>query len=116
MTRNKRTVRYRKCTGSVEVTTLTGSYTGEFGTEYTEPEEIQAVVAPPTGEVYRDMFGLLDTYDCILTVDDPHCPISEEDVVLLARYAGGSEAEYIVKRCAPTLNSCSYALTQVSRS
>lgn len=114
MARNKRTIHVRKFTGTIEYTNVTGTYTGEFKDTYADPVEMRGVVSPPTGEVYRDMFGALADYDCILTIDDPDCPIDEDDIVLFSQ-RGSTEDEYIVKRCAPSLNTCVYALTRVTR-
>ena len=37
-----------------------GYYTGEQEASYEDAKAIKGVVSPPTGEVYRDMFGMLD--------------------------------------------------------
>lgn len=93
-----------------------GYYTGEQEASYEDAKAIKGVISPPTGEVYRDMFGMLDDYDCVLTVSDPECPIREEDIVLFTRRkSDDTQDEYIVKRCAPSLNTCAYALTKVNR-
>ncbi len=116
MRRNERAVYYRKYSGLTDVINEDGYYTGEQETKYEDAKEIRGVVSPPTGEVYRDMFGVLDDYDCVLTVSDPDCPIREEDIVLFARRkSDNTQDEYIVKRCAPSPNTCVYALTKVNR-
>lgn len=116
MCRNERTVYYRKYAGLTDVVNEDGYYTGEQEAKYEDAEEIRGVVSPPTGEAYRDIFGMLDDYDCVLTVSDPECPIREEDIVLFARRkSDDTQDEYIVKRCAPSLNTCAFALTKVNR-
>ena len=78
-----------------------GYYTGEQEASYEDAKAIKGVVSPPTGEVYRDMFGMLDDYDCVLTVSDPACPIREDDFVLITRRKSDyTQYEFFVIRCA----------------
>lgn len=120
-----------------------GNRTGEYAVYYKPPVEVLANVSAAHGEVQEEMFGRNLSYDKVIVLDDPSCPIDEDAVLFvdkppdsredfaylydsdgnLVRDSDGEPVgttvhhplfDYIVKRAARTLNTVAYAIERVT--
>lgn len=87
--------------------------TGEYAVGYSNPVTSCGNFSPVTGSVMSELFGGLEGYDTILTLDDPNTPIDEYSVLWVDRDTSQPH-NYVVKKVARSLNSVSIALSKVT--
>ncbi len=120
-----------------------GNKTGEFVVYYHEPVPLMGNVSVAHGEVQEELFGPSISYDKVILLEDPACPIAEDSVLFVDKEPEFSPQDailfdsdgnplldsqgerlyatilhpmfdYIVKRAARSLNSSSYAIERVT--
>lgn len=118
MERNKRCFWYLLFDRKVAITDEWGNESGEHIVLYKDAVKMNANVSAATGASQVEQFGSFISYDKVIVVDDPSCPIDENTVLFIDKepeYAedGTPMYDYIVKRVAKSLNSISIAVSKV---
>ena len=96
-----------------------GDYiTGDMNVVYDTPVECYGNVAPPSGNVFVELFGADVRYDRVIVLDDASTPITEGTVLCIdsAPSYDGEDLiyDYIVRKVARSLNSVSIAVSKVN--
>ena len=98
-----------------------GNLTGEYRLSYDNPTAIMANVSATRGEATTRQFGDEESYDRVIVLDDPRCPIAVTSHLWIdtppeIAEDGSTETphDYIVKRVATSLNSVSIAVSKVN--
>lgn len=120
-----------------------GNRTGEFVAYYHEPVLLRGNVSVAHGEIQDELFGKSISYDKVILLDDPNCPIAEDTVLFVDKAPVFSEGagvlfdsdgnpvldsegrmigttilqpmfDYIVRRAARSLNTAAYAIERVT--
>lgn len=120
-----------------------GNKTGEFVVYYSEPVPIRGNVSVAHGEIQDELFGPSISYDKVILLEDPECPITEDSVLFVDKEPEFSTSDavlldsngvpllnskgerlyatvphplfdYIVKRVGRSLNTSSYAIERVT--
>lgn len=116
--RNKVPFWYCTYAGKEEIIDGDGNSTGDYVLSYSAPVQILGNVSPARGEAQMELFGNDLSYDKIIIVEDPNCPITETSVLFVDKSpefsSGRPLFDYIVKRAARSLNSASYAIERVT--
>lgn len=102
---------------------------GEYVTGYKEVTSCKANISPATGEVEREMFGISEGYDKIITLSDPKTPIDEHTVLWIDKtpdeepdsykgvMCGGKRVtkyDYVVRMVARYLHGAVIAVSKVN--
>lgn len=104
--RNKRKFWYSKYLGKTAITDENGNLTGESTVSYSEPVECEGNVSFPTGFANVEKFGLIVSYDILITLEDPDTPIDESTVLWVYNRDPETEPfDFEVRRVARSLNS-----------
>lgn len=119
MKRNQQTFWYQLYSKSVPVLDDEGFDTGEKSSGYLAPVKLKGNISPANGMVQYNMFGTLTPYERVIVLDDVNCPIKEDSVLFVdlePTYTDNvltNSHNYIVERCAKSLNSISYLIKRV---
>ena len=75
-------------------------------------------ISPATGYTNAEQFGNSIDYDRVVVIDDPDCPIKENDILFIDVEPTKNDDsdyiyDYIVKKVARSLNSVSIAVSRV---
>ena len=121
LTRNKIRIFYANYRDKIPFVDEYGNRTGEYKIRYWNPTEIMANVSSARGESTTRQFGEDVSYDRILVLDDPKCPITETSILWIDTLPtieedGSTKTpyDYIVKQVAVSLNSVSIAVSRVA--
>lgn len=130
MERNKVDFWYAPYEGHTHKVDEYGNELNETEVSYGNPVQCKGNVSAARGETLSRLFGEAEGYDKVIVLDDPDSPITEYDVLWVDSTpvvtGEGSLAtdentgkvltpwDYIVKKCARSLNSVSIAITKVS--
>lgn len=93
--------------------------TGDMNVVYDTPVECYGNVAPPSGNVFVELFGADVRYDRVIVLDDPSTPITEGTVLCIDSAPSYNEDndliyDYIVRKVARSLNSVTIAASKVN--
>lgn len=120
-----------------------GNKTGEFVVYYHKPVLLLGNVSVARGEVQDELFGKSISYDKVILLEDPNCPINEDTVLFVDKEPEFSPKDellfdnnghpildshgeplyatilhplfdYIVRRAGRSLNSAAYAIERVT--
>lgn len=104
-----------------------GNRTGDYAVFYAPPVRLTGNVSVAHGEVQDELFGRSISYDKVILLDDPNCPMQEDSVLFVDREPQfktitGRNGEtvqlplfdYIVKRVARSFYSSAYAIERVT--
>ena len=116
--RNKIRFYYALCTGESAVQSE-NYFPGDTVVSYGAPVEVEGNIAPPSGNVFVELYGNNIQYDRVIVLDDPNTPIDETTVLCIDKepsYDGSGQLifDYIVRRVARSLNSVSIAVSRVN--
>lgn len=126
--RNKRVFYYAAYVRQEEIVDEYGNATGQFSVTYTNPEKMSGNISAAQGEVQNRQFGDSETYDKVIVLDCPDCPIDEYSILWIDKIPELDESgalmlddngevvtphDYIVKKVARSLNSVSIAVSKV---
>ena len=121
LVRNKVRIFYANYRDKTPMEDEYGNLTGEYQITYGNPVAILANVSAARGESTTRQFGEDVSYDRIIVLDDPACPIAETSVLWIdtppeIAEDGTTETphDYIVKQVATSLNSVSIAVSKVN--
>lgn len=129
LARNKSTFFYALHAGQTELKDEYGNATGQYSVSYTEPVQALGNISAAQGEMQSRQFGESETYDKVIVLDDPNTPLNEYAVLWIdslpeLTYDGHlalddrgevkTPHDYIVKKCARSLNSVSIAVSKVA--
>ena len=92
-----------------------GYETGEKILSYEDPQELKCNVGTASGETVLARFGVTENYDLIMMTDKMDVPIDESTVLFVDKEPefddeGLPKYDYVIKRCAKTLNHRIFAL------
>lgn len=110
--RNKTTLYYALYTGKQKMYDHNGMFTGDYEETYGEPVMARMNVAPATGDVDWNPFGISTPYTKVAMTFDLNCPISETTKVWIDKDVK-EPANYVVMALARSLNNIVYALREV---
>lgn len=98
-----------------------GNKTGEYEIAYKNPVELKGNISAARGETITRQFGEDVTYDRVIVLDDPKCPIDEFSILwidTLPEIGVGGDTQtphdYVVKKVARSINSVSIAVSKVT--
>jgi hypothetical protein len=121
MFRNKVKFYYASYKDQTEIVDEYGNATGEYEISYSNPIGCLGNVSAAQGEMQSRQFGESESYDKVIVLDDRDAPIDEHSILwvdtLPTLNADGTTAtphDYIVKKCARSLNGVSIAIRKVS--
>lgn len=118
LARNKRAFYYALYLGQTEIIDEYGNVTGEYSVQYSDPIKMFGNVSAAQGEMQTRQFGESETYDKVIVLDDPKCPIDEYSILWVdtrPEVVDGvtTPHDYVVKRVAKSLNGVSIAISKV---
>ena len=120
MTRNKTEFYYAAYIGETDIIDEYGNLTGEIDMAYGNPTKIFGNISAAQGEVQSREFGVSESYDKVIVLDDRNAPIDEHTILWIDTLphpnADGSTDtphDYIVKKVARSLNGVSIAISKV---
>ena len=98
-----------------------GDYTGAKTKTYGTPVEMWANISAARGESAVEQFGVNENYSRTIVTDDLSCPITTESKLWVGTPATDGNGtvlshNYRVVRIAKSLNSITYAITEVNAS
>lgn len=116
--RNLRTFWYCLYDGKVELEDEDGNVTGDYAVQYQDPVALRGNISTARGTVQDEVFGQDISYDRVIILDDPNCPIDENTVLFVDKepemVSDGTVSrplfDYVVRRVARSLNSVAYAI------
>ena len=116
--RNLRTFWYCLYDGKVELEDEDGNVTGDYAVQYQDPVALRGNISTARGTVQDEVFGQDISYDRVIVLDDPDCPIDENTVLFVDKepemVTDGTVTrplfDYVVRRVARSLNSVAYAI------
>ena len=98
-----------------------GNKTGEYEVSYENPVPLKANISAARGETISRQFGEDVSYDRVIVMDDPHCPIDEYSILWIDTVPvideNGKTAtphDHVVTKVARSINSVSIAISRVS--
>lgn len=98
-----------------------GNKTGEYEIAYEKPVELKGNISAARGETITRQFGEDVTYDRVIVLEDPQCPIDEFSVlwidtepVLEADGTTKTPHDYVVTEVATSINSVAIAVSKVT--
>ena len=120
MARNKQKFYYASYIGKTEIKDEYGNRTGEYGISYSNPNQYFGNVSAAQGELESRQFGESESYDKVIVLDDRNAPIDEHSILWVDSLPQMNEDgttktphDYIVKKCARSLNGVSIAIRKV---
>ena len=119
MARNKAKFYYASYIGETEITDEFGNLTGEYSLDYDKPTKMFGNVSAAQGEIQNRQFGESESYDKVIVLDDRNALIDEHSILwvdtlpYLNEGATETPHDYIVKKCARSLNGVSIAIRKV---
>lgn len=120
MFRNKSTFYYASYTGQTEIVDEYGNVTGEYDVSYSKPDRYHGNISAAQGEMQSRQFGESESYDKVIVLDDRNAPIDEHSILwvdtlptLNADGTTDTPHDYVVKKCARSLNGLSIAIRKV---
>lgn len=98
-----------------------GNKTGEYEIAYEKPVALKGNISAARGETITRQFGEDVTYDRVIVLEDPQCPINEFSVlwidtepVLDADGTTKTPHDYVVTKVATSINSVAIAVSKVT--
>lgn len=116
LNRNKQPLYYALYKGKTEAVDDYGNKTGEYTTEYYTPVKVYMNISPARGNIVLEQFGINTQYTHILVTDDMNCPIDKDTILWIGKTPdtnGAVKHNFVVKQVARSLNSISYAISEV---
>lgn len=119
LNRNKQTFYYYLYKDKIPVLDEDGNKTGEYILTYDRPVECRANISAGSGDAQIELFGTEITYNKVIVIDDPKCPIDVSTLICIdvkpKFYSANTTPvhDYIVKAVARSLNSVSIAISKV---
>lgn len=114
--RNKRPFYYALYKGTT-YTDKNGKYTGEPRILYETPVKTAGNVSPARGAAQAEIFGVNESFDRVICMDDPNCPINLHTALVLdgePQFDGDDLIyDHIVKNEARGLDNVLYAVQRV---
>lgn len=96
-----------------EAVYVDGLYTGETAETYSAPIEVMANIAPASGAVMRQPFGLSSEYDTVVMIEKGH-KIAPDTVFWLDKSPTDAPHDHVVYRVSESLNTLAVALRRVN--
>ena len=120
MFRNKSIFYYASYTGKTEIVDEYGNATGEYEISYSKPIQYHGNISAAQGEMQIRQFGESESYDKVIVLDDRNAPIDEHSILWVDTLPWLNEDgttdtphDYVIKKCARSLNGVSIAIRKV---
>lgn len=122
LARNKQKIYYALYQSNGEVRDADGYLTGEPQLTYGNPVEYEINVSAARGTADVEQFGINENYTRTMVTNDMSCPIEESTRLWIGKDATVTVNEvttvtphnYVVIKKAPSINSITYAIKEVS--
>ena len=121
MTRNKSKFYYASYINETAILDEYGNETGEYAISYSNPIKSLGNISAAQGEIETRQFGVSESYDKVIVLDDRYAPINEHTILWVDTLPhlnedGSTDTphDYVVKRVARSLNGVSIAIRKVS--
>ena len=122
LARNKQKIYYALYKGKTEIVDDYGNKTGEYDVSYDTPVEFDINVSAARGTADVDPFGINANYTKVMVTNDLSCPIDEYTALWIGITPTVMEGEvevavphnYVCVKRAPSINSISFAIREVS--
>lgn len=119
--RNRQTIYYAVYQGNTPLTDSDGYRTGEYSKTYATAVAAKMNVSAARGSTDTELFGQNTNYSKTMVTDDMSCPITEESRLWIGITPTRTVGEitenvphnYIVSMIAKSLNSITYAISEV---
>jgi len=117
--RNKQRFYYYLYKDKVPVTDDEGNKTGEYVLTYDRPVECWGNISAGSGDAQIELFGTSITYNKVIVLDNPKCPIDVSTLICIdiqpKSYSANTTPlhDYVVKAVARSLNGVSIAISKV---
>nr|DAI55739.1 MAG TPA: hypothetical protein [Caudoviricetes sp.] len=111
--RNQRPLWYAPYLGKTEIV-VNGTKTGQYASDYGEPELIYASLATNKGAADAEQFGAALQYDTVMTSVTPYT-LNEYSKIWIDCSPADSDANYICIRAAKGLDQHVWALQRVEK-
>ena len=120
--RNKQKIYYALYSGKNPILDEYGNQTGEYELTFATPVEYKINVSAARGTADVDPFGINENYTKTMVTNDMSCPIEESTRLWIGKDATVTVDEvttvtphnYVVIKKAPSINSITYAIKEVS--
>lgn len=109
--RNKSIIHYANYKGKEQIM-INGKATGQYKVTYEEPVTLLAYVSAGNGSASAEIFGVNESYDKVIILDEPNIEINEAAVVWVEQ-AVVDPYDYVVKKVVKSINSISIGITKV---
>ena len=116
LNRNKQPLYYALYKGKTEYVDEYGNKTCEYTTQYETPVKTYMNIYPARGNIVLEQFGINTQYTHILVTDKMDCPIAKDTILWIGKTPdneGKIKHNFVVKQIAKSLNSISYAISEV---
>jgi len=90
-----------------------GNKTGEWDLAYGEKIEISGTVTSATGFAQPELFGIFDSYDKVVILDNPDLPIKSSTIFWIDDLEA-EKHDYKVVKPARSLNSLAVAVSKIA--
>ena len=120
MTRNKSKFYYASYINETAILDEYGNDTGEYAISYSNPIKSLGNISAAQGEIESRQFGVSESYDKVIVLDDINTPIDEYSILWVDKLPrlnedGSTDTphDYMVKKIAKSLNGVSIAIQKV---
>ena len=122
LTRNKQKIYYSLYSDKQPILDDYGNQTGEYTLSYADPVEYKINVSAARGTADVEQFGINENYTKTMVTNDMSCPIEETTRLWIGKEAYVTVDEtttvtphnYVVIKKAPSINSITYAIKEVT--
>ena len=118
--RNKKKFFYALYEKKIPMVDDNGHKTGEYDLVFGKPVALKGNISSSRGETVTRQFGEDLSYDRVIVLDNPMCPINEYSILWIdtkpvLKKDGSTDTphDYVVTKVAPSINSTAIAVSKV---
>lgn len=113
LAQNKQVFWYALYQGETDTVDTDGNYTGGKTKKYSNPIKAEMNISAARGTADVDEFGINENYNRTIVTDEMDCPIGTDSILWIG-IPTTEPYNYRVTRVAKSLNSITYAITEVN--
>lgn len=118
--RNKKKFFYALYEKKIPMVDGNGHKTGEYEIVFSKPVAMKGNISSARGKTVTRQFGEDVSYDRVIVLDNPMCPINEHSILWIdtkpvLKKDGSTDTphDYVVTKVAPSINSTAIAVSKV---